>query len=1357
LVPYLRNSVLGAVFVFGTAFFAAAAPAGLGGGVDVVESDETGVTLKVQIDSFTVRSVSHEGRAFDVVEVPGFLLTEEEGLPQLPYTSALVGVPFGKTPRLSVVTNETDVRRGLVPVPVSRALIADGEFPTPVREFFMDEDFYGGSEAYPLRAAILARPSTLRHQKVIAVHLFPFRYDPASRELKFSRELTVRVDFVESGEPLRMNLEAAPSFELYSEGLYRGLLINYEQARRWRMKPRLEPARPGFPVSQATSEYKIAVDSTGLYRVAYSDIPGLSGAYPVGDVRLFERSYDEGDPSPFKEAGVPIHVSDVDSNGYFDGSDYFVFYGLNFRDRFPGDLFEARYSYDNVYWLTVDGSPGLSMSDRSSWRPGVSPQQAESFVHTDTYEEDHIYMNVPPREDMDYYFWKDHMLPEASEPFHVFAPDTTKPWRVRARYQGLLSVLHLVTLVVENNRGLVDTLFSRAVFGPSFPSFKADITLDTGFTIPDSLLASGSNTFRYMGERVQSGSTYPGSGAYFDWFEISYYKRYVSAGGELTFTSGALTGEVEFTVDGFPSADVLLYDVTDSLNAEKLTVEEWQVTLESDGYRLTFRDSVGNAYKRYAALTQSVPRPVPGVELDVPSYLATSGASKDYFIISYDDFVPALAPLVSQREAQGHDVEVARVSDVFDEFNGGRRSCRAIKAYMKYAFNSWGTPLFLMLVGDASEDYKRRVLTEFQFSDPDFVPTYLILSPVVGPMGKELVGTDQWYITGLDGVEDDYPDMYLGRIPAGSTEELSSFVEKILAYETFSPDEAFRGRGVFISDDAYSGIDYINECYRSGERVFEQIALEARQMILDSPAVPGFSPNLFFLGSYLDTVPSNPKPSCVEVAEMKQYTRANVTPELLANLSAGNLFINYQGHGNQNVFTHEDLFRSDRYTHNDVGSVNNYARPSLFMAFACHVGDFDRYTEVAWGDCIAEKFLLESNRGAIASFSSDAFENLPPNTHGDMNLAVFDALFALPPAEDLAGKRGARWLLGEILTMAKIRFLAGDYLNKHLVRTYSLLGDPGLRMDALPPQMFVSVDDSSYTSGDYLYASSVDDSVRISAFMSDEVAVDESSIWIEESGAEGRGVIPRSEYVITALADTVAGASREYHVYFPTVLRAASYDIRLHGTDVNGRETVFELKAELRVSFSSGGQPITQGDFVPPALTVEALVSGPVVLSAGDLSLLADSFAVFCTKEQVDQAGREWLLRADVSLSDGEHVLAVEVAGAVPALRAVTVNVASGFAMHSVFCYPSPFGEVTTFNYDLTGSPVRVLIELFTVSGRKIKEIDGTPRVGYNSVVWEGRDAEGHRVANGLYIYKLTATDSGGRTISELGKVVKAE
>ncbi|MFH0778436.1 MAG: C25 family cysteine peptidase [Candidatus Eisenbacteria bacterium] len=1328
--------------------------AALGAGIEVLQSDETGITLRVQVDSFTVRAVSHGGRTFHYVEIPGFFSTEEEGLPQLPYTAALIAVPFDVSPAVTVVENVTSSRTGVLPMPCPRAIIRGGEgdeLPTPAHEFAIDESFYAGSASFPDRTAELSAPSFLRHQRVVSVHIFPFQYAPASRELVYSRTLLVRIDFRRTPGYRETDFEPAPSFEPNAEGMYEGVLINYETAKRWRMKPVSRAGESILPVAQVSNEFKIVVDSTGLYKVPFSSIPGLSGLYLPTKVRLFEKYYEEGATPPFKQRNVPIRIVDQNDDGYFGSTDYFVFYGLSMHDRFPLDPLECRYTKDNVYWLTVGGEDGLRMNERDSWRTAPAPLKPDSFLCVEKYEKDRVYLNVPPREAMDYYFWKQHYEYDTSEPFNVWAPDTTKAWRVRARYQGAISSLHIITMIIQNSRGLVDTLFYRDTLGTSYGNSKVEVTMDTGFTVPDWLLASGNNTFRYIGEHGVFGSFVQGSGACLDWFEISYYKKYVAGAGKLAFNSGGLTGELEMTLSRFPSQDLLLFDLSDSLNPVSLRIEGWQVTPEAGGYRLAFHDSVGTALRPYEAVAASALRPVTRILLDSPSSLASSGASKDYFIVSYDDFVPLLSPLIAHRQAFGHNVETARLSDVFDEFNGGIRSARAIKRYMKYGFSTWGTPLFLLLVGDASEDYKGHLAT----SDPDLVPTYLILSPVSTVSGRELVASDHWYVTGLEGVEDDYPDMYLGRIPAGSGQELTTFIQKIIAYEAFQPGQDFRAKGLLLADDNYSppGSDPMKLCSTPSEDVFEETSNQVRNLIGASTALPGFGTDALFLRTLVDSFPSYPKPSCTDYLATLEYTRARVTPRVLSELSKGHLFVNYQGHGNRFLLAHEQLLRSDPYT-NDVASVNNYGKPFFFLAFACHVADFDRADEKNFGDCLPEKLLAAPGRGAIGAFASNAFENLPFNYQGDMDFSIFDAFFGYNPTSDLKGKRGVRWLLGEVIASAKIRFLAGASTNKPSVKTYVLLADPGLRMDALPPQFSVLVNGSPFTNGSSLYVTTPVDSVRMAAYLNDEIGIVESSIRINETGSEGRGAIPPGEFYVRALSDTVVGTSKKFYVYFPTVLRAGTYDMVVSAADVNGRETSFVLKVQLNASFTADGTPLRDGSLVPSSFTLETVVTSPVVLTAEEVVLVVDDSTAVSSSEQVDAHGRVWRLTAPVVLRDGDHVLSVRVNGI---LRSVSVSVSSGFSMRDVFAYPNPFENVTSFNYRLTGTPAGVLIEMFTVSGRKILELEGTIRVGDNALVWNGRDSEGVRVANGIYIYRITATDVDGRKLSQLLKVVKAE
>ena len=83
--------------------------------------------------------------------------------------------------------------------------------------------------------------------------------------------------------------------------------------------------------------------------------------------------------------------------------------------------------------------------------------------------------------------------------------------------------------------------------------------------------------------------------------------------------------------------------------------------------------------------------------------------------------------------------------------------------------------------------------------------------------------------------------------------------------------------------------------------------------------------------------------------------------------------------------------------------------------------------------------------------------------------------------------------------------------------------------------------------------------------------------------------------------------------------------------------------------------------------------------------------------------------------------------------------------------------ESTRFSYRLTQPVSRFTLEIYTLSGRKIKSFDTNPTATgfFDDIVWYGDDYAGDRVATGVYIYKAVATpEMGGEAIESFGKVV---
>jgi hypothetical protein len=88
---------------------------------------------------------------------------------------------------------------------------------------------------------------------------------------------------------------------------------------------------------------------------------------------------------------------------------------------------------------------------------------------------------------------------------------------------------------------------------------------------------------------------------------------------------------------------------------------------------------------------------------------------------------------------------------------------------------------------------------------------------------------------------------------------------------------------------------------------------------------------------------------------------------------------------------------------------------------------------------------------------------------------------------------------------------------------------------------------------------------------------------------------------------------------------------------------------------------------------------------------------------------------------------------------------------------PNPFGDQSYIIYDLTAGASRTQLRVFTSSGRCIFDDATLPtRKSVRHFLWDGRDADGDPVANGLYFYELSIwDDQGERADRVLDKVVR--
>lgn len=109
----------------------------------------------------------------------------------------------------------------------------------------------------------------------------------------------------------------------------------------------------------------------------------------------------------------------------------------------------------------------------------------------------------------------------------------------------------------------------------------------------------------------------------------------------------------------------------------------------------------------------------------------------------------------------------------------------------------------------------------------------------------------------------------------------------------------------------------------------------------------------------------------------------------------------------------------------------------------------------------------------------------------------------------------------------------------------------------------------------------------------------------------------------------------------------------------------------------------------------------------------------------------------------------------------INFDVYSNPDLRDIYNYPNPFKDDTYFTFELRGvvPPEEFRIKIFTVAGRLIREMNIPQpelRIGFNKILWDGRDQDGDLIANGIYFYKIICKQNNEiRTVTQ--KLAKAK
>lgn len=918
-------------------------------GIEIIESTESGVTLELTTEEFDEEEKIEEGITYQRVSIPGYIHghSSEIGKPQVPMKGVLLGVPTDSAIEISILDTEYTTLSGynLYPVPDQEAK-ESGKIKYVAEIFTKDEAAYNSDAFYPDNLAELGFTGYKRDQKVVQIKLYPIQFNPVTRELKFYKKIRVRLDFSEVDQ-----LASSPVHLFTDSPLHLSLFTT----------PAWADSSPSFPSDFSAPAYKISLSQDGIYRLTHTYLTdaGMDLSASLSTFKIYNKIEDT-----FEE--LPIYIYDGGVIGVFDSGDYIEFYGK---------AKDTKYTTTNVYWLTSGGVAGSRISEKNN--TGSSEEAVSNFFSLKEEEEDWRYFGLCSEdESYDRHFFKYYAsetykatIDEADNPqdYTITLKDVASPAgnaRIRVTLCGYFDISP-----ENNNHAKVyvnKTSHPDPVGEVSWDGQKV-ATLDAYFSQSWLNSGAGSQDQTITIESIQEGEY---DAIYLDTIKIDYYRSFVAEDDSLKF-SNETSDDHRFEISGFTTNDIEIFDITDENNPK-------HITFTVEGYTAKFNDTITEA-TTYLAQTPSTPT---SIALYSDSGIHSSGNGADYIIITHEKFYDDdnLTSLVNHREAKGLRVKKVKVNDIYNEFNHGIFDSQAIKDFLTYAYTNWQKPepTYCLLVGDATYDYKDNK----GYEPPEFahLPTYLSYTAFAGETAN-----DNWY-SWISG--DDYiPDIYIGRFPVRTTDELKYIVSKIRTYEETASTNTWENKILLVADDGDVLFETTNNSLASG-------------LCQVTPV-------------YLAQPPYNGDTSTCKSA-------------VIAAINDGAAIVNYVGHGAQDRWAGNGTILQSP---DDINSLTNGEKLPFFVSMTCLNSYFTHLTT----DSIAEELLKAENKGAIGVFTSSGESS--PSGQKILDEGLFQAFFG-----------GTTHILGDAIAQAHTTFMANGSGYEDIPETFSLLGDPALEL-----------------------------------------------------------------------------------------------------------------------------------------------------------------------------------------------------------------------------------------------------------------------------------------------------------------------
>jgi hypothetical protein len=1101
------------------------------------------------------------------------------------------------------------------------------------------------------------------------------------------------------------------SRDSWGEELYRNSLINYEQARKWRAKRSRPASRAAMQFG--TQRVRMTLRDEGIYRVTGQDLVELGVGLNGVNSRNLRVVYGGGKilPLEFPEQDFaleewPIVVEDG-GDGMFDADDFLLFNGeavARFEVARDGDYQYVRnpYTLDNVYWLEIGEREGLRAAQWPGAPTAVAPvfdtyrvrihQESEKLILLQTFGMNSGYE----------WYWEDFQGNARNYSIRVQNP-APGPVDIRLAFYGWTDVNHRFD-VKWNSRVVENIVFT------GIPFAVTEVRSGSG-------PVEGLNTLGLVHTDGSSGRV-----TRFDWYEVDYNRQLVAERGELIFDSPVFDGNVEFSLRGFKDEQPRVFESSTGLR------EIVEFEYDGEAGTVLFQDQGGATPRHYLVAGPSRWKRPTRFVVDSSVVLQTTDNGADYVIITHEDFSGAAERLADWRAEDDRFSDrltpiVVDIRDIYDEFSGGLVDPTAIRNFLLYAANNWSIqPMFVNLFGDGSYDYKNNSGT----SPGNWIPPY--------QDGDSTY--DEWYVRVAG--DDQFPDMAIGRLTVQNPAEAENVVNKLITYDRQPEAGAWQSRALMVADDISNP---------SNRDLPETFFLTDTEVLSNLFLPTGLDVIKHYIGRFA----------------LEGQTKPRARDEFIRLFNEGAAILTYVGHGNPDVLAHEQMFVVSR----DAADIKNEGRLPLMYTAASQVGVFDDPVRSS----MPEVLLNKTDGGVIGMISATRV-----GFHGS------NIILARNFHNQMYRTSRTHVPVGLALMEAKVRSQGGGTeRGQRNIQRYSLIGDPATRLvlprytvEMVLPDTLRALQEVQVTGRvfrpDGVAASEYQGTAVVQAFDSAEISRLEDLSYLQLGSPLFRGTVEvkngRFEAGFRVPKDiTYKGVRGRVSAYLWSEEQPPAFG-SVEGLQLVGTEQGVEPDQrgpEISVTFV-GQQNFKSGGFVPTSPVLLASISDDgginVTGETGhEILLTVDEAVTKVTESFTNATGtyREGTLKYQITaLEPGEHVIRLKAWDSFNNSSVTEVEVRVGAAddviISDVLFYPNPLdGRARRghFTFNLFNPTTSLRVQVFSLSGRQVDEVEAEPLLGYNQVEWQP-PAD---LANGTYLYRISVTsrNADGR----VGKAVK--